>query len=160
MNLIRIIQIRKQHVIKRKDRNSFNCTFGHNCCRSELWDLSITVMLFTYKNQGGKGDFTAASSCFCAIIVNVFRAIVLFYSFAFHLFMLSIFYPVYDIYLISFLIILAIVLLNIFCCCFNFFGIVWCWCSLLVVSKEIFGFSLLQIFWVFLTNLYYKYHSF
>lgn len=67
---------------------------------------------FTYKNQGGKGDFTA-TSCFSAVKVNIFCAIVLFPIFAFPLYALPILYPVYDTYLISFLIILAIVLLSI-----------------------------------------------
>lgn len=57
-----------------------------------------SVRLFTYENQG-----FADASCFSAIIVNGFCFI--FPLLKFHLFMLSVFYPVYDIDLISFLII-------------------------------------------------------
>lgn len=77
----------------------------------------------------------------------MFSVLLFFPSFAFHLFML------YDIYLISFLIILAIVLLNmllVVLISLELFNVG----AHVLVSKEIFAFSLLQIFWIFLLICY------
>lgn len=114
MNLIKIWQIRKQHIKNPEDTKSFDCTFGWNSYRQEKQDL---ISLFTYENQ----SFTDAS-CSSAIIVNGFC--ILLPLFKFHLSILSLLYSFCDIYLISFLIIWTIVLLNILLVVFNFFGIV------------------------------------